>query len=144
MTERHCRLPANAGADRMAAWLCDAARSLLPPDLDADEQTLTHTVVHAVANALADDLSVNGRPPLDLAVETTPTGLAISVTDGRDCAARQSRPLPHVVEDIRPLTSGITMHRASGRDGCTLTAAIPLRRARTLRSRLRPRRRGRP
>lgn len=138
MTER-CWLGAHADADRMAAWMCDAARSLVR-GLGSRE----HAVVHAVANALADDLSVNGQPPLDLAVETIAGVLAISVTDGRDCAARQTRPLPHVVEDIRPLTSTITMHRASGRAGCTLTAAIPLRRARTLRSRLTPRRRGRP
>ncbi len=139
MTERSCRMPATADADRMAKWLCGAAGDLIPC-LGADG----HTVVHAVANALADDLSVNGQPPLDLAVETIPDGLALSVTDGRDCDARRARPLPGVVEDIRPLTTSITMHRASGRDGCTLTAAVPLRRARTLRSRLLPWHRGRP
>jgi hypothetical protein len=138
MTER-CWRGANADADRIAAWMCSAARALVP-----ELGTRGHTVVHAIANALADDLSVNGQPPLDLTVETIAGGLAISVTDGRDCDARRTRPLPHVVEDIRPLTTSITMHRASGRAGCTLTAAIPLRRARTLRSRLMPRRRGRP
>lgn len=139
MSVRRLRLPPHAGADPAADWMCDAARGLVPRLGPRD-----HTLVHAVANALADDLVVNGQPPLDLEVETTLDGLAISVTDGRDCAARLSRPLPHVIEDIRPLTSRITMHRASGRAGCTLTAAIALRRTRTLRSRLAPRRRGRP
>jgi len=139
MTERCWQPPADTDADRMARWMCGAAWDLIP-DLSTDG----HTVVHAVANALADDLSVNGQPPLDLTVETTAGGLAISVTDGRDCDVRRTRPLPHMVEDIRSLTTSITMHRASGRAGCTLTAAIPLRRVRTLRSRLMPRRRGRP
>lgn len=139
MSERCWSSPTSADADRMANWMCGAARELVP-DLGANG----HTVVHAVANALADDLSVNGQPPLDLAVETTPGGLAISVTDGRDCDERTARPLPPVVEGIRSLTSSITMQRASGRAGCTLTAAIPLRRTHTLRSRLASRRRGRP
>ena len=123
----------------MGTWLCHTAQTLVP-DLGARG----HAVVHDIAHALADDLSVNGRPPLDLAVQTTAAGLELSVTDGRDCDARTARPLPPILEEIRPLTSSITLHRASGRAGCTLTAAIPLRRVRTLRSRLTPRRRGRP
>lgn len=138
MSER-CWLAASPDADRMATWMCGAARELVP-NLGARG----HTVVHAVANALADDAAVNGQAPLDLAVATTRGGIEISVTDGRDCDARTARPLPPVIEEIRSLTSSITMQRASGRAGCTLTAAIPLRRTHTLRSRLASRRRGRP
>ena len=139
MSERCWRPPADTDANLMGTWLCQTAQALVP-DLGARG----HAVVHDIAHALADDLSVNGQPPLDLAVQTTPAGLEISVTDGRDCDARTARPLAPVIEEIRPLTSGITMQRASGRAGCTLTAAIPLRRAHTLRSRLASRRRGRP
>lgn len=133
--------PAGIGADPVAAWLCDAARTLVPR-LGARE----HTIVHAVANAMADDLVVHGTPPLELAASATRAELCLSTIDGRTFAERATAPLAPPLEEIRRLTSQLRVQRMPGRTACALTATIPLRgrRVRTPWSRLPRLRRGRP
>lgn len=140
MTTARWKPPAGIEADPVANWLCSAARRVVP-HLGAK----SHAVVHVVANTLADDLVTNGRPPIELVVETTNGDLAISVTDGRNCSAKINGLLSHDGGAIQPLTRSMTVTHTVGRRGSTLRAVVPIHQDghRTLRSRLVRRRRGR-
>lgn len=135
---RSWALPERVDSDALVDWACANARALVP-SLSAD----AHTVVHAVAGALADDLLAHGAAPATLRLERAQDTLSLSVQDARDYLLRVTRPLPEDVEEIRPLTTGLRVHRVPGQRGCTLTATIAVCRAPRRPWRLRPSRRTR-
>lgn len=132
-------VPLGTNADRLAYWLCRAAQPLGLP-LTAD----SHAAVHLIANTLADDVTDNGTPPITVRVLPQQHMVTIRVTDGRDYRMRANR-VAEGMDEVRSLASALDIRPARSRNGCTLSATIPVNRVRrTLRSRLARGRRGKP